>query len=75
MRYSEGLDTTVISDLANREVTREQGPIRALVSFTLQRNGETCAPVSSEHAQSTTFRLLVEASLFRFTGWFHIHFF
>ena len=29
----------------------------------------------SEHAQSTTFGLLVEASVFRLTSWFHIHFF
>ena len=28
-----------------------------------------------KHAQSTTFRLFVEASLFRLTGWFHIHLF
>ena len=26
-----------------------------------------------QHVQSTTFGLLVEASLFRLTGWFHIH--
>ena len=36
---------------------------------------ETCAPASSEHVQSTTFALLIEASLFKLTGWFHIHFF
>ena len=44
-----------------RDVTMGQGPIRALVSFTLQ------------HTQNTTFELFVEASLFRLTGWFHIH--
>ena len=40
MRYSEGLDTTGVSNLApaEREVTWEQGPIRALLLFTLQRN-------------------------------------
>ena len=32
-------------------------------------------PASSVHAQCTTFELLVEASLFRMTGWFHIHLF
>ena len=36
---------------------------------------ETCAPVSSEYAQRTTFGLSVEASLFSLTGWFHIHLF
>ena len=38
-----------------------------------EKNGETCAPASSEHAQSTTFCLLVE--VFRLSGWFHIHLF
>ena len=28
-----------------------------------------------QHAQNTTFGLFAEASLFRLTGWFHIHFF
>ena len=32
MSYSEGLDTTEVSDLAH-EITREQGPIRALISW------------------------------------------
>ena len=36
---------------------------------------ETCEPALSEHAQTTTFGLLAEASLFRLTGWFHIHLF
>ena len=36
---------------------------------------ETCAPTLCEHAQSTTFGILVEASLFMFTGWLHIHLF
>ena len=54
-----------------REVTREQGPIR---SYHLH-NRETCAPALYEHAQSTTLGLLVEASLFRLTGWFHSHLF
>ena len=44
------------------EIMRKKGPIRALVSFTLQRN--LCASV-----------LFVEASLCRLTGWFHIHLF
>ena len=34
----------------------------------------TC-PALSEHAHSTTFGLLVGASLFRLNGWFHIHLF
>ena len=72
MRYSEGLDTTGVSDLASAKVTREQGPIRALVSFSPR---EPCAPALPEHAQSTTFVLLVEASPFRLTGWIHIHLF
>ena len=41
MHCSDGLDMPGVSDLASaseREVTREQGPIRAFVSFTLQRN-------------------------------------
>ena len=38
MRYSEGLDMPEVSDLHQREVTRNQGPIRDLVSFTLNRN-------------------------------------
>ena len=36
MHYSEGLDIPGVSDLHQREVTRDQGPIRALVSFTLK---------------------------------------
>ena len=32
------------------------------------RYKETCVPALSEHVQSTTFGLLVEASLFRLTG-------
>ena len=38
MRYSEGLDIPGVSDLHQREVTRDHGPIRALVSFTFNRN-------------------------------------
>ena len=37
MRYSEGPDTTGVSDLASWG-HEEQGPNRALVSFILQRN-------------------------------------
>ena len=36
---------------------------------------ETCAPASSEHVQSWTFGLLVEAILLKLTGWFHIYLF
>ena len=49
-----------------REVPREQGPIRALASFTFN----TEKPVG-KHAKSTTFRLFIEGSLFRLTGCFH----
>ena len=38
MRSSEGLSMPGVSELHQREVTRDQGPIRALVSFTLNRN-------------------------------------
>ena len=38
MRCSEGLDMPGVSDLHQREVTRDHGPIRALVSFELNRN-------------------------------------
>ena len=38
MRYIEGMDMPGVSDLHQREVTRDQGPIRALVYFTLNRN-------------------------------------
>ena len=54
MHYSEGLDTTRVSDLAISEVTREQGPIRGLVSFTLQRN----LPVCQHHLSMRRARLL-----------------
>ena len=43
--------------------------MRALVSFTLQRN------LRRQHAQNATFGLFAAASLFRFPGWFHIHLF
>ena len=45
------------------------------LSYHLLYRETICAPASSEHAQSTTFGLLVEASLFILTDWFHIHFF
>ena len=64
MRYSEGQEMPGVSDLTC-EVTREQGPIRALVSFNLQRNLHRA-------------RLLgnwLRLGLFRLTGWFHTHFF
>ena len=35
---SEGLDMPGVSDLHQREVTRDHGPIRALVSFASNRN-------------------------------------
>ena len=64
MHHSEGLDTTGASDLASPQghkgIRTNQGSSIAYIM-----NRETCAPTSSEHAQSTTFRLLVEASLTR----------
>ena len=38
MRYSEGLDIPGDSDLHQHVVTRDQEPIRALVSFQSNRN-------------------------------------
>ena len=47
---------------------------QSVLSYHLH-NSETCAQALFEHAQSTTLGLLVEASLFRLTGWFHFHLF
>ena len=47
------------------DVTRRQRPMRALVSFTLQRNLRN----------NMTFELFAATSLFRLTGSFHIHLF
>ena len=61
MRYSEGLDTTGVSDLASGwgyEETRANQGTRII--YITDNPG---APASSEHAQSSTFRLLAEASL------------
>ena len=69
MRYSEGMDTTGVSDLASAglEGTRtNQG------SHIIYITGETCALASSEH---TSFGILVKASLLMLTCWFHIHLF
>ena len=38
MRYREGLDISGVSDLHQRDVKRDQAPIMALVSFSLNRN-------------------------------------
>ena len=68
MRYSEWLDSCQMSlILYQREVTREQGRIRALLWFTLKRN------LCGNMRRARPFRLVVAASLFRLTGWFHIH--
>ena len=72
MRYSKGLDTTGVSDLITS--VRSRGNNESGLSYHLHHR-ETCAPASSEHVHSTTFRLLVEASLFRLTDLFHIHLF
>ena len=47
------------------DITRRQRSMRALISFTLQRN----------LPNKTTFGLFASASMFRLTGWFHIHLF
>ena len=70
MCYSEGLDICQgVSDLAlarDHEGTRfNQG---SRIVYITEKH-------TKKHAQSTTFRLLVEASLFRLTGSFHIHLF
>ena len=65
VRLRAGLDRGLWSGIS----LREQGPIRSLISFTLQRN--LCASI----LWAWYFGLLVEASLFTFTGWFHIHLF
>ena len=50
------------------DITRRQRPMRALVSFTIQKLG-------CQHAQNTTFVLFAAASLFNFkSAWFHIYF-
>ena len=73
MRYSEGLDTTENSDLVI-SVRSCGNKDQSGLSYHLHYR-EPCALVSSEHAQSTIFGLLVEASLYRLTGWFHIRLF
>ena len=73
MRYSEGLDTTGVSDLAISVRSRGNKDQSGL-SYHLHYR-ETCAPPLSEHVQSTTFGLLLEASLYRLTGWLHINLF
>ena len=66
MRYGEGLDTTGVFDLAISVRSREnKGQSRLAYHL---HYGETCAPAASELAQSTTFGVLVEASLFSLTG-------
>ena len=73
MRYIEGLDTPGRHDRgfsSGSQVNRDQSGL----SYHLHYR-ETYAPASPEHVQSPTFGLLVESSLFRLNGWFHIHFF
>ena len=59
------------------EVTWEQGPIRALASITLQRNliSTTCWGCPEHLFNSDYLLTLVEASMFRLTGWFPFHVF
>ena len=69
MRYSEGLDMPGVSDLTSAwdpEGTRTNQASRVVKS--------TKNPVL-QYAQSATFVLFVEASLFSKSGWFHIHLF
>ena len=71
MRFSEGLDSCQGSLIWHQhEVTWEQGPIRALVSFTLQRN--LCVSMCRAQILGYSLRL---AAPFRLTSWFHIHLF
>ena len=69
MRYGERLALPGVSDMASargQELTRtNQGS--SIIYITEK-------PVR-QHAQSTTSRLFVEASLFRLTDWFHSHLF
>ena len=69
MCYSEGLDKPGVFDLASasgHEGTRtNQGS--CIVYVTEKPAGQ--------YVQSTIYGLFVEVSLFRLTGWFHIHLF
>ena len=73
MSCSEGLDMTGVSDLAISVRSRGNKDQSGL-SYQLHYR-ETCVQASSEHAQSITFGLLVEARLFMLTDWFYIHLF
>ena len=67
VRYRKGLDSTGVSYLVStwgHEGTRTNQDSRIIY-----------ITEKPEHAQSTTFGLVVEASLLRLTGWFHIHLF
>ena len=66
MRYSEGLDMPGVSDLVSA---------RGYEGTMTNKGSHIVEKPARKHAQSTTFRLFVEASLFRLTGWFHIHLF
>ena len=69
MHYSEGLDTTGVSDLASAR--GHEGKRTNQGSHLIYI---TEKPVH-QHAQNTTFGLFATASLFRFTGWFYTHLF
>ena len=67
MRYSEGRLCHGSRIWPKSDVTRRQRPIRALISFTLQRN------LVHQQAQNATFGLFCAATLFRLTGRIHTH--
>ena len=63
MRYSEGLDTTGVPDLASAQGLQGNKDQSGLTYHLHYR--ETCAPASSEHAQTLTFGLLVAVQILR----------
>ena len=69
MRYSEGMDMPGSLIWHQREVTRKQGPIRALVSFTLLRNLQ--GNMGRARLLGSSLRLACSG----WPGWFHIHLF
>ena len=69
MRYSEGLDMPGVSDLASAWCHKGTRTNQGSSIFYIKKKAVR------QHAQNTTFGLFVEASLFRLTSWFHIHFF
>ena len=69
MGYSEGLDMPGVPDM-----TSAGGHVGTRTNQGSRIIYITEKPVH-QHAQSTTFELIFEASLFRVTGWFNVHLF